>query len=153
MAYARRLDSELARDIMQEAFLRLWREWETGHEILNPKAWLIRVARNLAEDMAKSSFRRNGTIPAERFSGVLSTWPSPIAQLELKERNEQVREVLNELPVGDRDILTLKYALDYDVETIAELLGIQVTAVHMRLSRARQRMAERLTTYGQVNQS
>ena len=148
VAYARRPDAEGAMELMQEAFLRLWREWEAGQEIQNPRAWLIRVARNLAEDTAKSSFRRNGTAPPEQFIGVRSKAPSPTEQLELAERNAEVRAVLEELPAGDRDILTLKYAMEYDTDTIAEMLGIQATAVHMRLSRARQRMAERLTEQG-----
>lgn len=147
VAFARWLDAETARDVMQETFLRLWREWESGEAIQNPRAWLLRVARNLAEDTAKSSFRRNGTAPAEHFNGVCSSSPSPTEQLELAERNARVRSVLEELPAGDRDILTLKYAMDYDADAIAEMLGIQVSAVHMRLSRARQRMADRLTDH------
>ena len=54
--------------------------------------------------------------------------------------------VLEELPTADREILTLRYALDYDANTIAERLDIAVTAVHMRLSRARQRLAEKLSS-------
>src|SRR5437016_1472585 len=61
LAYARWMNADTALDITQEAFLRLWKQWETGEKILNPRAWLLRVARNLAEDYAKSAFRRNGT--------------------------------------------------------------------------------------------
>ena len=56
--------------------------------------------------------------------------------------------MLGELASADREILTLRYALDYDANTIAELLDVNVTAVHMRLSRARQRLAERLKVEG-----
>jgi RNA polymerase sigma-70 factor (ECF subfamily) len=56
--------------------------------------------------------------------------------------------MLEQIPPGDRDILTLRYALDYDVVRIADLLGINATAVHMRLSRARARLAERLNAQG-----
>src|SRR5262245_49400597 len=59
MAYARWMDADTALDITQEAFLRLWKQWESGENIVNPRAWLLRVARNLAEDFAKSAFRRN----------------------------------------------------------------------------------------------
>ena len=61
LAYARWLNAEVALDIMQETFLRLWKQYQQGDAILNPRAWLLRVARNLAEDYAKSAFRRNGT--------------------------------------------------------------------------------------------
>ena len=49
--------------------------------------------------------------------------------------------------------LTLRYALDYNANQIADVLAISVTAVHMRLSRARQRLAERLTAQGIVGAS
>ncbi len=149
LTYARWMDADLAMDITQEAFLRLWKQWELGgEEIQNPRAWLLRVARNLAEDYAKSAFRRNGTQPPELLDGVRSSQPLPADELERQEQFAQLRAVLDELAPADREILTLRYALDYDANTIAEQLNVAVTAVHMRLSRARQRLAERLSTHG-----
>jgi RNA polymerase sigma-70 factor (ECF subfamily) len=148
LAYARWMDSDQAMDVAQEAFLRLWKQWEIGEEIQNPRAWLLRVARNLAEDYAKSAFRRNGTQPPELLNGVRSSQPMPIEKLERDELFAQLRAVLEELAPSDREILTLRYALDYDANTIADRLDIAVTAVHMRLSRARQRLAERLSSHG-----
>ena len=150
MAYARWMDADTALDVTQEAFLRLWKQWENGEEILNPRAWLLRVARNLAEDLAKSSFRRNGTHPPQLMNGVKSHEPLPLDSLEREETFAQLRGVLDQLPEADREILTLRYALDYNAGEIAELLEINATAVHMRLSRARQRLAERLTAKGVV---
>jgi len=43
LAYARWMDADLALDIAQEAFLRLWKSWEDGEEILNPRAWVLRA--------------------------------------------------------------------------------------------------------------
>ena len=149
LAYARWMDSDLALDITQEAFLRLWKQWEAGSEVIeNPRAWLLRVARNLAEDYAKSAFRRNGTQPPELLNGVRSTQPLPADEMERQEQFAQLRAILEELAPADREILTLRYALDLDANAIAEKLNVAVTAVHMRLSRARQRLAERLTTLG-----
>ena len=148
LAYARWMDSDLAMDVTQEAFLRLWKQWELKEEIQNPRAWLLRVARNLAEDYAKSAFRRNGTQPPELLNGVRSSQPLPADELERQEQFAQLRAVLEELAPADREILTLRYALDYDANLIAERLNIAVTAVHMRLSRARQRLAERLSSHG-----
>ena len=65
----------------------------------------------------------------------------------------QLRTVLEQMPKADREILTLRYALDYNTGEIAELLGINATAVHMRLSRARQRLGERLTAKGVQSES
>jgi RNA polymerase sigma-70 factor, ECF subfamily len=148
LAYARWLNADTAMDITQEAFLRLWKQWESGENILNPRAWLLRVARNLAEDHAKSAFRRNGTHPPQTMNGVRSKDPLPLECLEREETFGRLRHVMAELSSSDREILTLRYALDYDTNQIAEVFGIEPTAVHMRLSRARQRLAERLKAQG-----
>ncbi len=148
LAYARWMNADTAMDITQETFLRLWKQWETGEQILNPRAWLLRVARNLAEDFAKSAFRRNGTHPPQTMNGVRSQDPMPLETLEREETFGRLRDVLEELSKGDREILTLRYALDYDTNQIADVLAINATAVHMRLSRARQRLAERLKAQG-----
>ena len=185
LVYARWLNADVAQDIMQETFLRLWKQRLAGGVILNPRAWLLRVARNLAEDYAKSAFRRNGTQPPqtmngvqgkeslplrvarnlaedyansafrrngtqppELLNGVRSSQPAPAELLEREETFAQIRAVLGELSPADRDILSLRYALDYNAAQIADVLDINPTAVHMRLSRARQRLAERLTAQG-----
>jgi RNA polymerase sigma-70 factor, ECF subfamily len=148
LAYARWMNADTALDITQEAFLRLWKKQEEGENIVNPRAWLLRVARNLAEDHAKSAFRRNGTHPPQTMNGVQSRGQSPLESLEKQETHAQVRELLAELSKPDREILTLRYALEYNTDQIAELLGINATAVHMRLSRARHRLEERLKAQG-----
>src|SRR5262245_21264551 len=144
LAYARWMNADTAMDITKEAFLRQWKQWEDGEKILNPRAWLLRVARNLAEDHAKSAFRRHGTHPPQPMNGVRSPDPLPLECLEREETFGQLRNELKHLSEADREILTLRYALDYDTNQIAEALAINATAVHMRLSRARQRLAERL---------
>jgi RNA polymerase sigma-70 factor (ECF subfamily) len=148
LAYARWLNADIALDIMQEAFLRLWKQGQDGNPILNPRAWLLRVARNLAEDYAKSAFRRNGTHPPQTMNGVKSRDPLPIERMEQEEMFGQLRDELEKLSPADREILTLRYALEYNANDIADMLEINPTAVHMRLSRARQRLAERLTAQG-----
>src|SRR5258708_1502709 len=96
LAYARWLNADLAMDIMQEAFMRLWKQWQAREEILNPRAWLLRVARNLAEDHAKSAFRRNGTHPPATMNGVKAHDVQPLDRLEKEETFGQLRQMLNE---------------------------------------------------------
>ena len=80
--------------------------------------------------------------------GWASVLPAPLERMLDDERCEAVRSFLGELPETDRQILTLRYALELNSREIGELLGINTTAVHMRLSRARQRLAARLTAQG-----
>jgi RNA polymerase sigma-70 factor (ECF subfamily) len=148
LVYARCLRADLALDISQEAFLRLWRQWENGESIENPRAWLVRVARNLAEDEAKSAFRKNGTSTPESMNALAREMAPPLEKMAHAETLALVRAELGQLPEADRQLLTFRYALDYDAAKIAEILESSVTAIHMRLSRARQRLAERLRAQG-----
>ena len=77
VAYARHLDRDLALDVVQDTFLRFWAQRDHGGAIENPRAWLMRVAKNLAEDHAKSAFRRNGTQPGDSLGRLSSAGPSP----------------------------------------------------------------------------
>ena len=148
LAFARWMDSDSALDIMQETFLRYWKQCESGQKFDNPKAWLMRVARNLAEDYAKSAFRRHGTLAPELLGIFPSKAQLPHEVLQREEAFQQIRGVLEDMPSADREVLTMRYALDQDAPQIAEFLGVPVTAIHMRLSRARQRLAEKLTAIG-----
>ncbi len=153
MAYARWIDKDTALDVVQETFLRLWKQLEKPEDLQNPRGWLLRVARNLAEDIAKSAFRRHGTQAQEVMGGLTVEPMTPLDRMAQTEFHEQIRNLLQELATGDREILTLRYALDYDTTRIAGLLNTTVTAVHMRLSRARERLAERLAAHGVTQRS
>ena len=112
------------------------------------RAWLIRVARNLSEDVARGSFQRNGTFGPEMFETIGSKTESPDLRMETLELHQQLREGLQEIAAQDRELLTMRYALDYEVPEIAKALELQPSAVHMRLSRARVRLAEILKSMG-----
>ena len=71
------------------------------------------------EDVAKSSFRRNGTFPPRLLDRVRSQDPMPLESLEREETFGQLRRVLEQLPNGDREILTSRYGLNYDTPRIA----------------------------------
>jgi len=147
-AYSRCLDKDLAYDMTQECFLRAWQHLGKGEELAQPRAWLLRVVRNMAEDTARSAFRRHGTQAPETMGALFDRSDGPPAILIERELFRHVREGLAELEPGDRELLTMKYALDYDAAKIAEHLDVPLTAVHMRLSRARKRLGDKLSGTG-----
>lgn len=153
VAYARRMDAELANDITQESFIRYWQQVENGNIVEHPRAWLMRVARNLAEDDAKSAFRRHGTQDPSGMRMIDQGDKSPLEQVISKEERQAVQKLLGELPEADREVLTLRYVSGMETDTIATTLETSESAVYMRLSRARQRLGELLTTQGWVKQN
>jgi RNA polymerase sigma-70 factor (ECF subfamily) len=144
VTYARCLDANGALDIAQEAFLRLWQQWRSGQQIVNPRGWLLRVARNLAEDQAKSCFRRNGTHSPQQMDEIGKQGPLPPDELERQETFARLREVLEQMSAADRRLLTLRYALECSPREIARQFAVNPSAIHMRLSRARQRLGRLL---------
>src|SRR3954471_8410584 len=101
LVYARWLNADVALDIMQETFLRLWKQWQEGSDIVNPRAWVLRVARNLAEDYAKSSFRRNGTQSPQIMNGVQGRALLPLESMAREEMFGQLRNELAQLAPAD----------------------------------------------------
>jgi RNA polymerase sigma-70 factor (ECF subfamily) len=64
------------------------------------------------------------------------------------ELHHQIQEGLKEIAPQDRELLTMRYALDYEIPDIAKALELQPSAVHMRLSRARSKLADILKSMG-----
>ena len=56
--YFRVSDRDIARDITQESFLRMWEYLSVGNEVDNPKAFLFRVAGNLVIEPLPQEERR-----------------------------------------------------------------------------------------------
>jgi RNA polymerase sigma-70 factor (ECF subfamily) len=137
-------NAHVAEDIMQEAFLRLWKQWNEGEVILNPRAWLFRVARNLGIDYAKSAFRRRGTRPAESLPEVSSKELSSLEKMQAAELREQVQQVVKQLSPRYADVLRLHFWEQRSRKEIASLRGWTVPAVNNLLQRAINRLHELL---------
>ena len=123
-----------ADDIVQETLLRLLERPEPFENEAHAKYWLIRVALNLCKNVLRSPWRRHSPLEA---ADAVPTFDRP-------EQGELYEEVMA-LPEKYRTVLYLFYYEGYTVKEIAELLGIRVTAVTSRLSRARQKLKFQMT--------
>jgi RNA polymerase sigma-70 factor (ECF subfamily) len=130
-------DVERARDLAQEVFVRALR-----HEPENPRAWLFRVATNLAKDEARTVLRRKkhlALLRSEREEA--ESGPSPDEAVLAKEEWAQVRAALDSVSERDREILLLWDAgLSY--REIAEVTDLSASAIGTTLARARRRLVE-----------
>ena len=52
-------DADLAKDIVQEVFLKVWTKRAKLIDITNKEAWCVRITRNLALDKLKAANRKN----------------------------------------------------------------------------------------------
>ncbi|MFK8162201.1 MAG: RNA polymerase sigma factor [Lewinella sp.] len=132
-SYYRTGSREIAADIVQDAFLRLW---ENCAKVLPDKAsaWLFRVAENI---FFKQKEKEKVVRKYEwRMAGPEPTYASPEEELREKEFQEQLESAIARLPDGAREVFLLNRMDGLKYREIAALLDISQKAVEKRMHRA-----------------
>ncbi len=121
---------EDAADLVQQAFLRaleasgrVFSRWR----LTSPtpfRAWLIRIALNLAKNHARQGQRWRPAVLAEVEDTVTDPHESPQEVLERQERERRLHAAVLALPRRQREVLTLRVDADLPFRDIAETLGI-----------------------------
>lgn len=142
--YAHCSDAERAHDALQEAFTRL--QEQNGEPIRDMRAWLLQVGRNWLRDVARR--QKIAARSSEHLDLHAGEEGEPILSLVRQELQDEVRKAMDQLKEADREVLVLRYALNWSSHRIAETLNTSSSAVDMRLSRARKRLAEILERVG-----
>ena len=120
-------DLDTARDVVQDAFLKLCRANRAKVRDHMP-AWLYRVCRNRALDVRKKE-GRNQPLHEEQLTRLPGEAPGPSAQAEREENHRLVLAVLNELPADQREACRLKF--NDDTKDAGEIgAGHTVTALY-----------------------
>src|ERR1700731_1303166 len=133
--YIRRFvgSSETAKEIVQEAFLRTYRERES---VTTLRAFLFSTARNLAAN----EFRHRRTVERGALASfdelrVDAESESPESGLLRDERNRLVQEAIDRLPPQCRAVFTLRVFHEYSYKEVAERLGISAKTVEKHIAR------------------
>jgi RNA polymerase sigma-70 factor, ECF subfamily len=141
-------DPELARDLVQETFLRAWRRLPEIAPLAadRQRAWIFTVARNLAIDSYRAGAARQAAEAALRQQAATgqTTEPGPHLQTESRERLAQLDAAIRQLPEEQRVILSMATAGGLTSRQIGEALGEPAGTVRYRLSQARKQLAAAL---------
>jgi RNA polymerase sigma-70 factor (ECF subfamily) len=133
---------EDASDVTQEVFLQVYRSLHTFRGGSRFSTWLYRIALNRALDAARAHRRRRWVPFGETTRNDADTSGDPGADIESRSTEDEVRRVLEKMEPRHREIITLRYLRDLDLEEIADVLGCSVGAAKVRLFRARQKFKE-----------
>lgn len=130
-------DRELAKDLLQDVFMRYWNHLDSGREeVREIKPFLYRVARNVVIDQIRKKK------PIYSLDNILeegidfNDGEDPIQNHEDKDFAESIVPKLDELEDGYKEILTMKYMDDLSIPEIADILEIPANTVSVRLHRA-----------------
>lgn len=141
---ARRLGSpELARDVLHETYLRLQTMNEVG-PVRSPKAYLFRIALNIANDRRRAESRRLTVNEVDRLLDVPDDRPDAARVIEDRSEVNLLRRAIAELPERRRRALMLSRIDDLPNREIAKRLGVTVRTVEMDLKQAVEHCAQRL---------
>jgi RNA polymerase sigma-70 factor (ECF subfamily) len=125
-------DQNLARDLVQTAFIKLARQCPRVDSESHLLAWLTRVAINTHRDHLRRSSRDPINWEAESESGLPEPQYDPLLQ--------HLREGLAALPVEDAEFLRLIYVDRQSLADVASARSLTVKAVERRLARLREKL-------------
>jgi RNA polymerase sigma-70 factor (ECF subfamily) len=141
-----------ARDLTQEAFIRVYRAWRSFKPGTSFLSWIYRIVTNLHRDELR---RRKGRyleeIPedneSQEFGGNRPLAIQPIDEYVEGYLSEPVSKALAELGVEQREIVLLADIEGCSYQEIAEIVGCTVGTVRSRLHRARGQLRKLINDY------
>ena len=135
-------DRHQAEEIVQEAFVKLWRKPPDAGEIAWA-SWLRRVVTNLSINALQRT-KRPGMLPEFSNDPAMKSEQKPDAASSSREQMGLLREAMDRLDGSKRTILMLRGLEQLSYEEIAEHLGVPVGTVMSRLNRARTALSDEL---------
>jgi RNA polymerase sigma-70 factor (ECF subfamily) len=149
---------EEARDLVQESFIRVWRNLDQYDPKFRFSTWLFRIAHNLAIDHLRR--RRQPVISLERGEDdegdeirldPADVRRGPLGELANRELAGALRREITKLPPSYRELVVLRHLVGLAYNEIAELKGLPLGTVKNKLFRAHSVLREALGEYlGQV---
>ena len=123
-------DRHEAEDLAQEAFFRVYGQWDRIRGTENPAGYAYRVAVNVYH-----SRLRRLAVAARR-----ALKPEQADHLKAADDRDSIRRALSHLSRGQREAVVLIEWVGLSDRAVAEILGVAASTVRVRLSRGRRRL-------------
>lgn len=124
-----------AADLVQRAFVAGFNKLERCEQPERVAGWLFRIASNLCKDFLKDRRRQNVSLDDPDVIPI--DWDTPGERAERREIRDRVGSALAALVLEQREAFMLKHIEGYSYDEMAELTGASVSALKMRVARAR----------------
>ena len=142
--FAQRLlkDEEEAKDIVQEAMIRVWNKRDEMHTYLNMEAWCMRLVRNLSLDRIKSKQYNSDRL--DTTYNLSAPGVNPEQKTEIDNTMENIHNFIASLPDKQRQIMQLRDIEGFSYKEIGDILNLDTNNVKVNLFRARKSVRENL---------
>jgi RNA polymerase sigma-70 factor (ECF subfamily) len=147
-------DRDRAEDIVQEVFLRVYRNRQRYERKGKFSTWIFTIAVNLAKNEIRRKVRRRGEISLEGLeeaagptAATADRSPGAEENLGREQLREMVAEAIERLPVRYREAVVLRDIEGLAYEEIASVLRIPGGTVRSRINRGRLMIKDFLTPF------
>lgn len=130
--------NEDAEDAVQETYLRLWSHRSQLSTHPNPQAFAMQTLKNICIDKIRKE-KNNIALDKISLSGDDKT---PYLQVEERNSANIIKQIIDTLPELQRRIIHMRDIEEYELQEIADIVGSEVTAVRVNLSRARKKVRD-----------
>lgn len=141
LAYVMLGDRPAAEDVVQEAFLGLYKRWNRLRDTASAPGYLRASVMNGCRMVLRSRARRDDRSPGEL------PWESAEATALVGEEHRHLLRAIRALPPRQRETLVLRYYLDLSEEETARSMGIRPGTVKSATSRALAALGRRMQEY------
>lgn len=153
-------DPQLAEDLAQEVFMRVYKHRATYRQEARFSTWLFRVAHNVAFNALRTKSRRPETLFNAMGSSTMETTAvsyeegivtrsgaTPTQNIAKLEKQSIIRDAIHKLPPRQRQAVLLARFEGMTYQQIAEVMEMTPEAVKSLICRAHQNLRKRLTPF------
>lgn len=145
-------DWDTALDIVQDVFLKVYKNKSNLSTIKKPKAWLYQVTANLSKDYLRKQKRKQVIYQVLRL-GVKQQEAEPSTEHTFMKQwtNQELGNAILQLKLEEREVIILYYYEGFTLSEIHNLLQVPLPTLKSRLQRGRNRLKnliERNFEYG-----
>ncbi|WP_199615366.1 RNA polymerase sigma factor SigW [Paenibacillus alkalitolerans] len=151
LAYRMVGNRQEAEDIVQETFLRVFRNLDRYDETMKFSTWIYRIGTNLCIDKLRKR-KASYSLDADVADGEGTDWyamlpsdePTPEGRVMLSETQRRIREAIDTLPEKYKSVVILRYLHDMSLQEIGDVLDMPVTTVKTRVHRGREFLRKKM---------
>jgi RNA polymerase sigma-70 factor (ECF subfamily) len=151
LAYRMTGSRQEAEDVVQETFLRVYKNLDRYDENQKFSTWIYRIATNLCIDRLRKR-RAVYSLDAESsdhegldgYAMLPSDDKTPESELLLSETQRLIHEAMATLPAKYKSVMVLRYLQDLSLQEISDVLNMPVTTVKTRVHRGREFLRKKL---------
>lgn len=151
LAYRMLSNRHESEDVVQDTFLRVYKNLDRYDENQKFSTWIYRIATNLCVDRLRKrkptyslDAEMNDKEGIDGYAMIPSDDRTPETEFMLTETQVMIRQAIESLPAKYKTVMILRYLQELSLQEISDVLGMPITTIKTRVHRGREFMRKKL---------